>query len=339
MKPLVSTDFIFSQMCLWACSSEDCEPSEWQSTATVTIQVAQPSDNLLLMISPAKPGWGDFDAILPAPGEPLAVVPANQAEISLELEDYDGPLFEAQGSSSVFFLLSTFLDLNGDGEHQVGEPFEGLSDTVLAYFGTVGCEEWRGFFVPGWNAIEPRDPSPAPASFNPIRIDNTLRLNQELILDLAMSQDDRHRVVIAPESIWTDNKSLAPLIDRATSDTLEIVFPEVLPEEHLQDVDIAGDTYSDWFFGVHWPLLIEDLNGSGHFDSEDQVTEAFCSASSEAPMKIGHYPEADTLEDALFFKRSGRQPGWGLYKDLEGTWTWVDPEDLDTLTPGSCPLP
>jgi hypothetical protein len=339
MKLRISTLCILAPIALGACSEEGCEPNETQTSISIAVQIAQPRDNLMLMLSPAKPVWGNFDDLYPMPGKPLAVVPANQEEVVLQLESYDGPVFESQDGMAVFFLLSTFQDLNSDGSHQVGEPIDGLSDTVLAYFETVGCGDWRGFYVPGWNAIEPRSPDPAPASLEDLLVGSELQLEHELVLNLQMNPNEKDRVAIAPESMWEGKPNLSALVDKSSSETLQISLPEVIPEDHLQGKDVAGETYSDWYFGVHWPLLIEDLNASGHFDADDSIRSAFCISGTEFPAKIGHYPEADTLEDALFFKRSKRQPGWGLYKELDGEWRLSDPTDLESLSPGTCPLP
>ena len=61
-----------------------------------------------------------------------------------------------------------------------------------------------------------------------------------------------------------------------------------------------------------------------------------CSPQQEAA-KIGHYPEADTLEEAFHLIAQHRTPGWGLYlEDPSGEWRPADSSLIGPLSPSGC---
>ena len=121
----------------------------------------------------------------------------------------------------------------------------------------------------------------------------------------------------------------------ANGNPISIPAPEEIPEDHLQSTDIAGFQYSDWYYGVELPLWIENQSAYNSFGTEGTV-RSFCSQQNEA-IKIGHYPEADTLEEAFHLVAEQRTPGWALYvEDSSETWREVDPMDLGPLTDLGC---
>ena len=126
-----------------------------------------------------------------------------------------------------------------------------------------------------------------------------------------------------------------PHLGRCRLQNLNLVLPEDIPEEHLQSTDVEGSQYSDWFYGVEVPLWVENQEAFESYGN-DALVLPFCSAQQEA-VRIGHYPEADKLEEAFHLVANNRTPGWGLYlEDVSGSWRPADPSLLSALTTRGC---
>ena len=286
------------------------------------------------MLVPAKPSHSSFGELVPL-SEAYRVIAPEELSETVELLPYEGPYFENHESELMLFLVAHFADTNQSGAHETGEPILGLSTTLLAYFNRVGCGVWGGKFQQGWNALELRESGPAPYSLDAIDVPANLISQRDLELQLGMEPSTDSRVVLTPETAWRNQLSATPLLDTPTAESLTLVLPEEIPEDHLQSTDIAGVQYSDWYYGVELPLWIENQSAYNSFGTEGTV-RSFCSQQNEA-IKIGHYPEADTLEEAFHLVAEQRTPGWALYvEDSSEGWRAADPMDLGPLTDLGC---
>ncbi|MEC7241380.1 MAG: hypothetical protein VXW32_09080 [Myxococcota bacterium] len=320
---------------LAACdTAPTCETGTETLEAVVSFQVALEDPATSLLILPAKPSSKAFEDLIPL-SDPYRVLSFEESQGDVELLPYVGPFFEDEESELMLFLVAQFVDTDGDGAHSTGEPVIGLSPTILAYFTRVGCGVWGGKFQKGWNALQLRDSGPAPFALTAFQIPANLLTQRNLELDLAMETSADSRVVLVPETSWTNQLGFAPLVDTPTAESLRLELPEEIPEGHLQSTDVAGTQYSDWFYGVELPLWIENQQALESYGTAAEVLP-FCSAQQETA-KIGHYPEADTLEEAFHLIAEDRRPGWGLYlEDSRGDWRWVDPSLIGPLSPLGC---
>ena len=329
----------FAILVFCACDNAPvCESTEDLSTLSMTIHLENSDSLTSLLLTPAKPSSKMFSEIVPL-DESYRVLSPENLEEPLVLEPYEGPFFELDDAEVMFFLVSQFYDTNQDGVHNTGEVFLGLSETVLAYFNRVGCNEWRGLFHTGWNAVELRDSGPVPYALDGFTVPANLNLTTEINLTLEMDTSDSSRVVLTPEDPWNTGIAATPLVNVATAENLLLSLPEEIPEDHLQPYDVTGTQYSDWFYGVELPLWVHDQEAYTQFGETEGSVESFCTEEGH-PVKIGHYPDADTLEEAFHLVAENRAPGWGVYVERQsGTWSQVDAETLGPLATQTCEVP
>lgn len=320
---------------LAACESDPtCETAEETLTALVSFQLEASDPELSLMLVPAKPSLTAFEDLVPL-SEPYRVLPADELNTSVELLPYDGPHFQSDDSELMLFLIAQFIDTDSSGSHETGEPILGLSKTLLGHFNRVGCGSWGGKFQQGWNALQLREDGPAPFSLAALDLPSNLLTRRDLALELTMESTADARVVLTPETAWLNQLQATPLLDAPAAESLTLRLPEEIPEDHLQPTDIAGSQYSDWFYGVELPLWIENQSAYDSFGADAQA-QPFCTTRQEA-VKVGHYPEADSLDEAFHLVSEDRIPGWGLYiEDPESGWRSVEPSHIDALTPDNC---
>ena len=320
---------------LAACNSAPtCETGDETHQTWVSFQTDSEEQIESLLLVPTKPSQTSFQDLVPL-SEPYRVLSPVEAEEEVALQPYEGPFFESDDSELMLFLVAEFLDMDGNGAHDPGEPILGLSSTLLAYFNRVGCGDWGGKFHRGWNAVQLRDSGPAPFNLSAVALPRNLETNRDLELKLAMEASPDSRVVVVPEAAWNNQLDPTPLVDAPTAESLNLVLPEDIPEEHLQSTDVEGSQYSDWFYGVEVPLWVENQEAFESYGN-DALVLPFCSAQQEA-VRIGHYPEADKLEEAFHLVANNRTPGWGLYlEDVSGSWRPADPSLLSALTTRGC---
>jgi hypothetical protein len=308
--------------------------------ALAVFQIQAPQPLAVLEWVPALPHWGPFSELVLFE-EAWTQQPADSTQVTLNLDTPPSLLAEDHNARALFFVPALFQDNNLDGLHSPDEPYLSVSTQVIGYFESVGCEEWSELAHPGWNGIDLSGPQPTSWNLEDFSLGEDLRSMDTLTVAVQLDAGDGLRVALAPERIWLDDFMVSSLLDQTATTTMTLEMPFSPPENHLQTSDVAGDRFLDWQYAVELPLLYTDTNNSGNLDWDDSLEQALCAWTDETALaaRIGHYPEPDTAEEALYMKTNPVQAGWGLYVEtVANGWAAVDPEAF-TLAPGDCPLP
>ena len=291
---------------------------------------------LILELWPALPISEDFKDLVVL-DEPWLQIPITSPSISVDLEAYEGIAHSSENATITAFLPAVFEDKDGDGQHSQGEPYWALSQTALVYAEYLDCSSWSEHIQTGWNAVLFSADGMESASLEAIEIQSNLLPLDNFSITLETEDADSLSVAIASQRIWLEDYWVAPLVDQPSEASMEITLPPLPPDEHLQPLDVANTRFLDWYYAVELPLIYQDDNDSGAFDTSDSLVQAFCAGDNA--IRIGHYPEADRIDEAFYLTKMGIQPGWGLYQEtMSKQWLAADSASL-VLTPGSCPLP
>ena len=291
---------------------------------------------LILELWPALPISDRFEDLVVL-DEPWLQVLLTQTPMTVDLERYEGITHTSDNSQLTVLLPAIFEDQDGDGQHSQGEPYWALSKNALVYAKQLECGTWGALLQTGWNAVTFNEDGLAASDLNAIQLATNLAPVETFSVKIEAEKDEDLAVIIASERIWAEDFWVSPLLDQPSEPSMEITLPTLPPDAHLQEQDVSGRRFLDWYYAVELPLLYRDENTSGHFDTDDTIVEAFC--VDEQPIRMGHYPEADHIDEAFYLVKEDLQPGWGLYQEHDANpWKPIDPAS-HVLTPGNCPLP
>jgi len=291
---------------------------------------------LILELWPALPISEHFEDLIVL-DESWLQQPFIDTEITVDLPPYEGVSHSSDSGQITAFLPAIFEDKDGDGQHSQGEPYWTLSQTVLLYANDLACGAWSQHIEAGWNAVTFSKEGLKPANLNAIELVPNLLSIEDFSIAMESENSESLSVAFASQRIWREDYWVEALIDQPSQASMQVTLPTLPPDEHLQAVDVSNTRFLDWYYAVELPLLYRDDNDSGALDIDDSLIQAFC--DNDAAIRIGHYPEADRIDEAFYLIKEDIQPGWGLYKEsAPSQWTQVDPL-THVLTPGSCRLP
>lgn len=253
--------------------------------------------------------WTFGDVLLSAPADatPLQLAAGEPPEGHLVEADPEN----APGMLAAIYVAALHADEDGDGQHDAGEAWVGVSPDLVVYLsGAVSGELTAAGFIEGWNAMElptgegpPTrvDPLavPLPASFAPVT-------ELEIGGSVSGAVSGGERMALQPFVTFDGSEVDEILLDELLTDPWSMSVSGAPPADHVGILGDGSGPISEAALEI--PVTYVDVDGSGDFNGGDQPLYAAC--NGDAAVALIWLEPPTELQTAFFLSSMGVGAGW-----------------------------